>query len=106
MGVIYGHDECRAFYDDFVALHTVRKVLGSLTDLSLVDEQWVGALRMMIDTLTRLRKVIDFHQARIAFEKVLKHYRRYRQELEDEVKTLLRHNKQFVETLGGNSLAW
>ena len=35
------------------------------------------------------RKVIDFHQARIAFEKALKHYRRYRQELEDEVKTLL-----------------
>ena len=80
---------CRAFYDDFAALDDVRKVLGLGTDLSLVDEQWVGILRRMIDVLTRLRKVIDFHQARIAFEKVLKHYRIYRQELEDEVKTLL-----------------
>ena len=55
----------------------------------MVDELWVGALRMMIDTLTRLRKVINFHQARISFEKVLKHNRKYRQELEDEIKTLL-----------------
>ena len=68
-----GHDQCRAFYDDFVALDEVRKVLGSRNDLSLVDEQWVRALRMMIDTLTRLRKVID-----ISFEKVLKHYRNNR----------------------------
>ena len=83
---ISAHDRCRAFYDDFAALDAVRKVLGSRTDLSLVDEQWVGVLRMMIDTLTRLRKVIGFHQTRISFEKVLKHYRRYRQELEDEIK--------------------
>ena len=70
-------------------LDEIREVLGSRSELSLVDEQWVGALRMMIDTLTRLRKVIDFHQARIAFEKVLKYYKRYRAELEKEVQTLL-----------------
>ena len=71
-----------------MALDEVRKVLGSRNDLTLVDEQWVGILRRMIDVLTRLRKVIDFHQTRISFERVLQHYRRYRQELEDEIKTL------------------
>ena len=37
--VISGHDRCRAFYDEFVALDEIRKVLGSRNELSLVDEQ-------------------------------------------------------------------
>ena len=42
----------------------------------------------MIETLTKIRKVLDFHQTRVSFEKVLQDYRKYRQELEDEIKTL------------------
>ena len=72
-----------------MAQDEVRKVLGSRNELSLVDEQWAGALRLMISGLTRLRKIIDFHQTRIAFEKILKYYKRYRAELEKEVQTLL-----------------
>ena len=64
---IRAHDECRAFYDDFVGLDVVRKVLGLNTNLSLVDEQWVVCLRKMIETLTKIRKVIDFHAARVSF---------------------------------------
>ena len=87
--VISGHNKCRAFYDEFVAQDEIRKVLGSRNELSLVDEQWVGVLRLMINGLTKLRKIIDFHQARIVFEKILKYYKRYRAELEKEVQTLL-----------------
>ena len=74
--VISGHDGCRAFYDEFVAQDEIRKVLGSHNTLSLVDEQWVGVLRLMINGLTKIRKIIDFHQARITFEKILKYYKR------------------------------
>ena len=84
-----GHDGARADYDAFVAQDEVRKVLGSRSTLSLVDEQWVGVLRLMINGLTKTRKIIDFHNARIAFEKILKYYVRYRAELEKEVQTLL-----------------
>ena len=83
------HDKCRAYYDEFVAQDKVRRVLGSRSTLSLVDEQWVGVLRLMINGLTKIKKIIDFHNARIAFEKILKYYVRYRAELEKEVQTLL-----------------
>ena len=39
--------------------------------------------------LNKNKKVIDFHNARIAFEKILKYYVRYRTDLEKEVQTLL-----------------
>ena len=80
--LISGHDGARAFYDEFVAQEEIREVLGSHSTLSLVDEQWVGVLRLMINGLTKIRKIIDFHNARIDFEKILKYYVRYRAELE------------------------
>ena len=51
-----GHDGARADYDAFVAQDEVRNVLGSRSTLSLVDEQWVGVLRLIISGLTRIKK--------------------------------------------------
>ena len=51
-----GHDMARADYDAFVAQDEVRNVLRSQSTLSLVDEQWVGVLRLIIAGLTRIKK--------------------------------------------------
>ena len=51
-----GHNGARAEYDAFVAQDEVRNVLRSQGTLSLVDEQWVGVLRLIIAGLTRIKK--------------------------------------------------